>query len=284
MPRRSSRLAPVPTLPLPPGHTVLVPGRGELFVRDTGGSGPVMLLVHGWMFASDLNWGRQYVPLAQAGYRVLAVDLRGHGRGLRSTERFRLVDCADDAAGLLEVLGVRDALVVGYSMGGPVAQLLAQRAPDRVAGLVLCATALDWQDPGQKLLWRTMAGLRLVLGLAPLGVWRAVVRAQGAGERHSAWVAAELSRSSGRDLAEAGRELGRFDSSGWVGELRQPAAVVLMQRDRVVPPRKQHALARALRVAPHLLDAPHEACSSHPEQFVRVLLDALGAVRTRAAA
>ena len=283
--RRSRRLPPpVPPVPLPPGRTVLVPGRGEFFLRDTGGDGPPVLLVHGWMFPSDLNWAQTYGPLHRAGYRVLAMDLRGHGRGLRASEPFRLVDCADDAAGLLEVLGVRDALVVGYSMGGPVAQLLARRAPDRVAGLVLCATALDWQDPRQKLLWRTMGGLRLVLGLAPLGVWRAVVRAQGAGERHSAWVAAELSRSSARDLAEAGRELGRFDSSGWVGELRQPAAVVLMQRDRVVPPRKQRALAQALRIAPHLLDAPHEACSTHPEQFVQVLLDALRAVRARAAA
>ena len=71
--------------------------RGELFVRDTGGSGPVVLLVHGWMFASDLNWLRVYAPLARAGYRVLAADLRGHGRGLRSSEDFTLQDCADDA-------------------------------------------------------------------------------------------------------------------------------------------------------------------------------------------
>ena len=282
--RRSSRLAPVPTLPLPPGRTVLVPGRGEVFLRDTGGAGPVVLLVHGWLFASDLTWGRSYVPLVRAGYRVLALDLRGHGRGLRSTERFRLHDCADDAAGLLEVLGVRAALVVGYSLGGPVALLLARRHPERVAGLVLCAAALDWHDPRQKAVWHTMAGLRLVLGLCPLAVWRTLLRLQGADERHASWVAAELSRSSARDVAEAGRELGRFDSSAWVGELPQPAAVVLMQRDRLVPPRKQAALAAALGVAPHLLDADHEACATHPEQFVRVLLDALGSVRARAAA
>ena len=63
--------APVPPLPLPPGAIVSVPGRGEFFVRDTGGTGPVVLLLHGWMFPSDLNWLRQYAPLRQAGYRVL---------------------------------------------------------------------------------------------------------------------------------------------------------------------------------------------------------------------
>ena len=55
--------------------------------------------------------------------------------------RFRLADCADDAAALLDVLGIDQAIVVGYSMGGPIAQLLWHRHPEKVAGLVLCATS-----------------------------------------------------------------------------------------------------------------------------------------------
>jgi len=282
--RRHRPLAPVPPMPLPPGRTVVVPERGEFFVRDSGGGGPVVLLVHGWMFASDLNWGRQYAPLAAAGYRVLAMDLRGHGRGLRSTETFRLADCADDAAGVLAELGVDTAYVVGYSMGGPVTQLLAQRRPERVAGFVLCATALSWDDPRQRTVWRTMGGLRLLLSAFPLGIWRSAVRLSGADEQHSSWVAAELSRSSARDLAEAGRELGRFDSSGWAGALPQPSAVVLTARDRLVPPRKQQDLADALRVAPHVLQGDHDVCSVQPDDFARALLEALGSVRLRAAA
>lgn len=277
---RSQPLAPVPPLPLPPGRTVVVPERGELFIRDSGGSGPVVLLIHGWMFASDLNWLRTYAPLARAGYRVLAMDLRGHGRGLRSTATFRLSDCADDAAGLLAALDLRSALVVGYSMGGPVTQLLARRHPDRVAAFVLCATALDWSDPWQKGVWHVMGGLRLILGAFPLGVWRAVVRVQGADAQYRSWVAGELSRSSARDVAEAGRELGRFDSSGWAGELPQPAAVVLTGRDRLVPPRKQHELATALGVTPHTIDADHDACSVQPTVFVAALLAALDEVQT----
>lgn len=281
MPRRLPKTplnAPVPPRPLPPGRTVLVPGRGEFFVRDSGGDGVPVLLVHGWMFPSDLNWLHSYRPLAVAGYRVLAMDLRGHGRGLRSGVPFRLDDCADDAAGVLAALGLPPAVVVGYSMGGPVAQLAAARHPDRVAGFVLCATALDWSDPRQKLFWRTMAGLRLLLGLFPRGAWTAGMRMSGAPSRESNWVASELSRGSGRDLAEAGRELGRFDSSGWAGALTQPRSVVVMTQDRLVPPRKQRALAELLRVEPVLLDADHDACSTEPAAFVASLLGALADV------
>ena len=282
MARRPTLSPPVPPLPLPPGRTVVVPGRGEFFVRDTGGDGPAVLLVHGWMFPSDLNWLRAYRPLRDAGFRVVAMDLRGHGRGLRSGEPFRLTDCADDAAGVLAALGTGPALVVGYSMGGPVAQLLAQRHPGSVEGFVLCATALDWSDPRQKVAWRAMGGLRLLLGLAPRGVWSAGMRLAGAPSRESNWVASELSRGSARDIAEAGRELGRFDSSGWAGSLRQPRAVVVMTRDRLVPPRKQRALAEALAVEPLLLDADHDACSTAPREFVGALLQALRTVAASA--
>ena len=263
--------APVPPLPFPPARTVVVPERGEFLVRDSGGTGRPVLLVHGWMFPSDLNWAQTYGPLQRAGYRVLAMDLRGHGRGLRASVPFRLQDCADDAAGVLAELGLHDVLVVGYSMGGPVTQLLAQRHPERVGGFVLCATALDWSDPRQKAVWRTMGALRLLLGLFPTGVWRAGLRAAGTPSADSAWVAGELSRGSARDLAEAGRELGRFDSSGWVGTLTPPGTVLVTTRDRLVPRRKQLALAHALGGRPHLLAADHDACAVDAPRFVAAL-------------
>lgn len=279
----SPALAPVPPLPLPPGRTVTVPERGEFFLRDTGGDGTPLLLVHGWMFPSDLNWANAYGPLERAGYRVLALDLRGHGRGLRSLEPFRLTDCADDAAAVLDLLDVPSALVVGYSMGGPVATLLARRRPDRVAGLVLCATAMNWKDPRQKAFWRTMGLLRLVLGAFPMAYWRLLVRTTGSDRQMRAWVVGELSRGSARDVAEAGRELGRFDSSPWLPQLRQPGAVVLTSRDRLVPPAHQRALAAALRVSPYEVAADHDACARAAPAFNAALLQALGGLQSAAA-
>ena len=277
--RPASRHAPVPPVPMPEGRIVLAPERGEFFVRDSGGSGPVVLLVHGWMFPSDLNWRRQYADVQRAGYRVLAVDARGHGRGLRTAERFRLADCADDLAAVLDALDIPTALVVGYSMGGPITQLLAQRHPEKVEGFVLCATALNWSDPRQKAVWQTMGGLRLTLGLFPQGVWRTAVKANGVPHREANWVAAELSRGSARDIAEAGRELGRFDSTHWVGTLTQPATVVITTRDRLVPPRKQRDLAAALGVDPVTVTADHDAVTRSYAVFNPALLQALSQVR-----
>ena len=149
--------APEPPLPLPTGTVVHVPGRGEMFVRDTGGDGPPVLLLHGWMFSADLNWYCTYDALEEAGYRVLAVDHRGHGRGIRTAEPFTLKACADDAAALLAHMKVQPVLAVGYSMGGPIASLLARDHPRLVAGLVLGATSMDWSGRRMRTFWRTMA-------------------------------------------------------------------------------------------------------------------------------
>jgi 3-oxoadipate enol-lactonase len=277
--RRGPRWAPEPPVEPPPGRIVHVPGRGEFFLRDSGGDGPTVLLLHGWMVSADLNWITAYDALAAAGYRVLALDHRGHGRGLRTPARFRLTDCADDAAAILRHEGIERAVAVGYSMGGPIACLLAREHAELVAGLVLCATAPDWQEPHMKRAWRLMALLRLELGLFPNAAWRAGLRALGLPDSTgTTWAAAELSRGSARDIAEAGRELGRYDGRPWLARLRQPRAVIVPVDDSLVPSRKQRDLARLLGVAPREVAGTHLAITTHADPFVAALLDSLAEV------
>lgn len=271
--------APEPPVELPPGRVVHVRGRGELFVRDTGGDGPPVLLLHGWMFSADLNFWRNYDALAGAGYRVLAVDHRGHGRGIRSHVPFRLTDCADDAAALLRQLDLEPALVVGYSMGGPVAQLMARDHPDTVAGLVLCATSSHWKDLRQQLLWRSLALLRLSLGLAPDFAWRTGLRLAGFPDHPiTVWTTSELTRGASVDLAEAGRQLAEWDSREWLGDLDVPAAVVVTAQDQGVPPDHQRDLARRLGAEVFEVDADHGAAVGSYRRFNPVLIAALAAV------
>jgi pimeloyl-ACP methyl ester carboxylesterase len=278
-PRRVPRWAPEPPEPLPPGRILHVPGRGEFFLRDSGGADPSVLLLHGWMFSADLNWFRSYAALRTAGYRVLAVDHRGHGRGLRTYAPFRLEDCAADAAAVLETLETGPALVAGYSMGGPITQFLARDHPEAVRGMVLCATSREWADPRMKALWNGAAAIRLLLGLAPYAAWRRGLRAAGFPDSPATtWVTAELTRGSARDLAEAGRELGRFDSRPWVGSLAVPAAVVVTTKDTGVPPYKQRELAEALGAPTFDVPADHAAATANADLFNPALLAALEAV------
>jgi 3-oxoadipate enol-lactonase len=270
---------------MPPARTVLAPGRGELFLRDSGGDGPPLILLHGWMATADLNWCGAYHDLIDAGYRVLAIDHRGHGRGLRPLTPFRLTECAADAAAALRTLGVAPALVVGYSMGGAIAQLLARDHRDVATGVVLSGTAQHWQDPETRRTWRTMGALGLSLSLAPRSFWSYGLRRAGLadGER-TAWVLSELMRHSARDIAEAGRELGRFDSRAWLPAVTVPIAVVITSSDELVPAYKQRELAAAAGGPVFEVPVRHMDIVTRGAEYNPVLLEALEALRARSEA
>lgn len=272
---------PEPPYRLPAGQIVHVPGRGEFFVRDSGGDGEPVLLLHGWTVSADLNWYAVYRPLITAGYRVLAMDHRGHGRGLRSPRPFRLADCAKDAAAVLDTLGVGPVVAVGYSMGGPIAQLLARDHADQVSGVVLCATSTNWGGPWMRVLWSGMAGLRLALGLAPRLTWSLLLGVLGTPAAANAWLSGELSRGSSIDIAEAGRELGRYDSRPWIDSLGVPGVVIVTTRDSAVPPHKQRDLARRMSARRIEIARDHDAAVLRSSTYTDALLSALGHLRSK---
>src|SRR4051794_17908277 len=132
---------PIERLPL--GRRIELPASGgTTFVRRVDGppGAPTLLLLHGWVASAGLNWFQVFEPL-RAHFNIVAPDLRGHARGLRTPKVFRLADCADDCAATLEQLDTGPVIAVGYSMGGPVAQLMWRRHRDLIDGLVLCATS-----------------------------------------------------------------------------------------------------------------------------------------------
>jgi 3-oxoadipate enol-lactonase len=282
--RRRRRQIPVPPIEMPTPRTVRIADRGEFFIRDTGGEGPPVLLLHGWMATADLNWWAVYKDLVDAGYRVLAIDHRGHGRGLRPLERFRLADCAADAAAVLSSLGVGPAVVVGYSMGGAIAQLMARDHPDAVSGLVLSGTSQHWQDPQARRYFKTMLFLGLMISLSPKLFWRVGLWQVGVRGDQTIWIHSELMRHSARDIAEAGRELGRFDSRPWLGMVPAPTAVLVTTRDELVPVRNQRALAAAARAQVFEAPVTHLEVGSKGERYNPALIRAIEAVGRRVAA
>lgn len=275
--------------PLPPGRLLDLPGRGTTFVRETGpAGGPPLLLLHGLTASSDLNWFATFGPLSRR-YRVVAMDQRGHGRGIRLRGRsFRLEDCADDTVALADALGIDRFVPVGYSMGGATAQLVAQRFPDRVSGLVLCATSASFSStrPESRLAFGALAGMSAAVRFTPVIVRRQVaatfLRGRAEDGAIARWARAELLRNDPAAVLQAAVALGRFRSREWLAELDVPTAVVATTRDRLVAPTRQFRLADAIRGATvHPVAGDHGVCVYAPRLFVPALLDACASVTTR---
>jgi pimeloyl-ACP methyl ester carboxylesterase len=111
----------------------------EALEFDDVGAGPAVVLVHGHPFDRTM-WRPQLTPLVDAGFRVVAPDLRGYGTSRATAGAVAMSELADDVAGLLQQLGIEKAAVVGLSMGGLVAMELALAAPSSIWALGLVAT------------------------------------------------------------------------------------------------------------------------------------------------
>lgn len=267
---------------VPPGRRVTLPDGSQTFVRIGGRpDGVPTLLLHGLGATAALNWASCFPELERRG-PVIALDHRGHGRGARTGNRFRLEQCADDAAAVLEALGMGAAIVVGYSMGGPIAQLLAKRHPHLVAGLVLSATARDFRGaPADRLRFAALSVIAPASELLPpLGALP--LPALPGPLRRLSWAANEVRRHEAAAIVAAARELGRFTSRRWIHRLRVPTAVIVHTDDSVVPTRRQWKLAAAMPdVRTVEVDGDHLAVANAPETYVPALLQAHGSVAQR---
>ena len=241
--------------------------------------------MHGVALDVDINWSRVAPDLARR-HRVLALDLRGHGRGLPVAGTFRLEDCADDIAAVLLTLGTGPVVPVGFSIGGMVAQLLWRRHRDLVAGLVLCSTARNvtgspwervlamampwavltasWLSPFSPIGTDTIAGPLLDGGLSPA-------------QRRAAL--AHMRRVPLHIALDAMRAACAFSSHDWVGTVDVPTAVLVTRHDRIVAPQRQHKLAAAVPGAAVVeIDGDHGVFLADPDRFRNGLLHACAAV------
>lgn len=278
----SERRAAVPAIPR--GRRIELHRRGTTFVRTIKGppGAPTVVLLHGLAATAALNWHQVFQPLSEH-FRVIAPDLRGHGRGIRSGRRFRLADCAGDVAETLRALDADPAIVVGYSMGGPVAQLMWRDHPDVVSGMVLCATGAEFV-PGNRERYAMVALSQILVGTTRLGsclgwlpgqVVRRVLNVPSGGESTpmAEWARKEMSKHSPRMLLEAGQAIATFSSRHWVHGVDVPTTVLVTTKDSAVLPAGQFRLATAI---PHshvnLIDDGHVACIA--PDFGRKVTDA----------
>jgi 3-oxoadipate enol-lactonase len=136
----------------------------ELYYTDSGGSGPPVVLLHG--FAFDGRMFDAQVEALRDRYRCITMDFRGQGRSAPARRGFQVEQQASDVLALLRNLAVPPAHLVGLSMGGYVSMRIAARHPDRVLTLSLLNTGAG-PHPGRRLPEHLgLAGLMRVFGTA----------------------------------------------------------------------------------------------------------------------
>ena len=274
---------------LPAARIVNIAGRGEFFVRQhehADASVPTVLLLHGWTASGDLQFFTAYRALAER-FSFVAVDHRGHGRGLRSIGSFSLEDAADDAVAVVRELGIDRVIVVGYSMGGPIGLLLTRRHPDLVAGVVMQATALEWRATWrERISWRVLPAMGAALRSWIYPRFMRRVLEKMLHDRHPLavyvpWIRGELSRQDPKAIVDAGRALGQYDARPWASSLGVAAGSLVTTNDRLVKPAKQRALASELNASIVELPGDHLGSWELPEAFAAATVELVTIVQMR---
>jgi len=243
------------TLPNDSSRHLPAPDGGHLFTTAHG-QGPTFLFVHGYAMTSRV-WTKQFRDLPRAGIRTVAFDHRGHGGSTAAMDETSIDNLADDVRVVIEGLDLRDAVVVGHSMGGMALLAFAVRYPEvaaaRLRGMVLVST-----------------GARLGLAQVPF-LPRAIVPFAAGFVRSGAWARSDWSRVAtrllfGKDAVPSQVELARvllasareetvvgcaraltsFDVSGQLGRVALPTLVVNGTADLLTTPGDARQLARGI--------------------------------------
>lgn len=208
---------------------------------ERAGSGEPLLLIQG-MGGTHVSWGEPFKEALEESFDVIAFDNRGIGLSPRSEQPFTIVEMAEDAAGLLDELGVESAHVVGISMGGMIAQELALAHPERLRSLTLGCTycggpgsQLMPQENVEKLAAGMMSGDRgkairasYEVNLSP--AFRADEDAYAAFHQMATTVPAAK-----RTIELQAQAIFGHDTSGRLGEISAPTLIVHGTVDGVLP-------------------------------------------------
>ncbi|MET9494053.1 alpha/beta fold hydrolase [Streptomyces sp. NPDC006552] len=262
-------------------HQLRVAG-AMLRYDDAGPSaGDAVVLLHGHPFDRTL-WRPQAEALAAAGYRVLTPDLRGYGASDVTPGSVPLSRFADDAAALLDHVGVGSAVVGGVSMGGQIAMEFHLRHPRRTRALVLSDTSAPAETAEGKAVRNRLADRLLAEGMA--GYAEEVIDKMLASYNVAALpdvaghVLGMMRATDPRGAAAALRgRAERPDYRDSLAAARVPALVVVGADDAYTPVSQAESIARLVPDATLAIieQAGHLPGAEQPERFNGVLLDFL---------
>jgi pimeloyl-ACP methyl ester carboxylesterase len=241
------------------------------------GSGPPLLLVHGLMIAGDMF--EPVVGEFVERHRVIAPDLRGHGRS-RSLPGPYSVEClAGDLSRLLDRLGVASTTVLGYSHGGAVALELALDDPKRCDRLILaCSYAFNMATLRERIEGRLAPFLIKAIGMrrfARLVMSLGLKRVESRRAQRALDLVADQDSAK---MVEAWRAAMAFDARPRLSEIRCPTLIVAGAKDRAIPSHHAHMLRDGIPNSRLVVveNADHALLWTHPMELVRIVEGFIG--------
>jgi 3-oxoadipate enol-lactonase len=216
---------------------------------EVTGAGPAIVFIHG--MGLDLTLWDDYAADLAESFRVVRLDMIGHGQSTPLPEAWGLGEHTKQVADLLDHLGIAKATIVGFSLGGTVAQRFALDYPDKIAGLIVVASVYGRTDEEQS---AVEARLRIVEAEGPQGVVAGAL---------SRWFTPDF-RARNPDVVENWRRRlsanepraylnayqiythGHQTFQHRLGEIRAPALVLTGDRDPGQNPRMARAMSAAI--------------------------------------
>ncbi|HLJ46198.1 MAG TPA: alpha/beta hydrolase [Bryobacteraceae bacterium] len=249
---------------------------------ETAGDGPPLLLLHG-LGSSTLDWEFQIPDLARS-HRVIAMDVRGHGRSSKPPGPYTVAQFAKDAVALLETLHATPADIVGLSMGGMIAFQMAVDAPASVRSLTIVNSgpAMILQTFGQRMLIQSRFAMIRLFGMRALGKMVAGPLFPNPDQAHlRERFITHLAENDPRAYRASLRAIVGWSVAERIGQIRCPVLVVASDHDYTPVALKQAYVGKIpgarLRV---LNDSRHAAPLDQPDQLNRAVLEFLSEARS----
>lgn len=250
----------------------------ELLHFTDHGSGPPLLLVHGLMVT-----GEMFEPVIEhfaARHRVIAPDLRGHGRSRGLPQPYTAAQLASDLSRLLDHLDIGSTAVLGYSQGGAIAQQLAFACPERCNSLVLaCTYAFNMATLRERIEGHLFPLLMQVFGIKRMAKIAVSVGARHLTKQRADWLIGIMADQDQKLMLSAWREAMAFDGRDRLAGIGCPTLIITGSDDGAVPMHHATMLHDGIHGSRLVIidGADHSLVWTHPAELVRATEEFLGA-------
>ncbi|MBB5210653.1 alpha/beta fold hydrolase [Microbulbifer hydrolyticus] len=253
------------------------------------GSGPAVVLLHSFLCDGEM-WAEQVAALAKD-YRVINIDIRGHGKSGVADKPLDIYDLVQDVVAVLDQEGVTTAHWAGLSIGGMIALRAAITVPERVSSLLLLDTHAGTETRFKVAKYKMLVGLAKLFGIRPLlNVVAKLMFGRHTRAHRPELVAYWKEKFAAMPLVSIQHMVNalcaRDSLKARLPQIQQPAMVIVGEEDVSLPPPCSEALANRLANAELevIKHAGHLSSLEQPHDVNRVMLDFLATCANKAPA